>query len=118
MTKKSVLFIPILLFAVQTFLSLSEIRRRLGLEDLTIQLIVGSVLVSLFVWNQAIAAQRSFKRFLRFEKTKLRFLDQDAEQMIAEYEKLGIELRINVMLLRRKLFTMQEPKRITPTDKN
>jgi len=113
-TKRSVLLVPIILFCVQTFLSLSEIRKLLSLEDLAIQLIVGVVLVSLFVWNQILAVQRSFRRFLRFEKTKLRFLDQDAERMISEYKKHDIELRINVMLLERAIVTRQEPTRKNP----
>ena len=99
--------IPAILFIIQVILSLPEVSELLNIAGSNIQLTIGIVIIFLFLLNQL---QSVYFPFKRWEITRLNLLDQQSEVLIKQANEAGFELRINVMLAKRKFFFRKELK--------
>lgn len=100
--KTFTLWIPIALFLFQVVLSMPKISTRLSISSLITQVIIAAVLLLFFFFNQFCNVYRPFKKFIKFERNKWGFLDDRADDLLKIYKRQKVDLRINLMIPKRK----------------
>jgi hypothetical protein len=98
-------YASILILALQVSLTFSEVLSvywRVG---------IGILAVLIFGANHWLSVSRPYQRFQRFETMKYDLLDELSRPMQQQYAEAGLDLRINMMRIERRLIVQEEPSR-------
>lgn len=119
MNKIFIFIIPTLLFIIQALLrlipadakSVQSLIAKCNDFNFQIQIYAAFILIILFFLNHFFSITKPFKRLQKFDTVKFDIIEKDVVKFIEEYKEMQIDLRVNIMQIKRKFFGFHKCKK-------
>lgn len=104
MNKTYTFYIPITFFAVNLLLSLPVTKSFISEFNWWQQLLFLGIIIPIYSLSIWAATKNDLKQYERFLNNRSFLLDDKVKSLIRNYKRLGIELRVNVMMVQNIFF--------------